>query len=159
MVKFYEGLGEELSLYVRYMAWLHTAPISTEKRSLDSAEPISRLAKMEKDGIIPMFPPNSAPHLVNYLMEIGPVEAAGMDGAPIGWATMRHWQHQMAIELQPWEARLIRRLSAEYLTQSIKARKPDCPAPWGQMTDDDRDAISAKIRSVFGGLAKNKIAA
>lgn len=156
MVEFYEGLYEELSLYVRHMAWLGTAPQPKDKRSLDSAEPVSRLAKMEEDGITPLFPSNPAPHLIRYLMEIGPVETAGMDAAPIGWATMRHWQDQVCVELTPWEARLLRRLSIDYLDQTRKSRSPDCPAPWGERTEEDRAAISAKIKSIFAGMARNK---
>lgn len=156
MVKFYEGLGEELSLYVKYLAWIGTAPQPRDKKTLDGVEPISRLRKMEEDGLTPIFPPNPAPHLTGYLMEMGPVESGGMDGAPIGWATMRFWQDQIGIELQPWEARLIRRLSAEYLEQCRKARSPDCPSPWGARTEEDRSAMSAKIKSLFGGLARNR---
>jgi len=114
---------------------------------------------MEADGIEPIFPPNPAPHLIRYLMEMGPVEPGGMDAAPVSWTTMRHWQEQTGIELPPWQARLIRRLSADYLDQSRKAREPDCPAPWGQRTEEERHAISAKIKDLFGGMARNRQAA
>lgn len=109
---------------------------------------------MKADGITPVFPPHPAPHLVDYLMEIGPVEPAGMDNGPIGWSTMRHWQDQTGVTLEPWQARLIRQLSIEYLGEMRRAREPDCPAPWGGMTADRRAAVEAKLRAAFGGMAK-----
>jgi hypothetical protein len=114
--------------------------------------------EMEEKGITPIFPPLPAPYLLSYLTDLGFVEAGGMEGAPIGWTTLCHWQVQTGITLQPWEARLIRRLSTEYLNQSRKARSPDCPAPWGQVTEEQRASVSAGLRSMFGGLARNKAA-
>lgn len=111
---------------------------------------------MEAEGRTPDLPPVSAPHIVAYLMEIGPVEAGAMDGAPISWATMRYWQDQMGVTLQPWEARLIRRLSVEYLNQCRKARDPECPPPWGGMTEERRASLDARLRANFGALAMNR---
>ena len=80
-------------------------------------------------------------------MEIGPVETSGMDAAPIGWTSIMHWQQLTATQLQPWEARLIRRLSIDYLDQSRKARSPDCPSPWCASIEDKRAAVDAKLRA------------
>jgi hypothetical protein len=109
---------------------------------------------MEADGISPVMPPQPAPHLVTYLMEIGPVEPAGVDNAPVSWPTMESWQRQTGVTLEPWQAKLIRRLSIEYLAEMRRAREPDCPAPWGGMTPDRRAAVEAKLRAAFGGMAR-----
>jgi hypothetical protein len=58
------------------------------------------------------------------------------------------------VDVLPWEARLIRRLSGEFLSQSHKAEKPDCPAPWA---DDapliaNREAVSRKLAAEFKAM-------
>jgi hypothetical protein len=155
--KFYEGLGEELSLYVRFLAWLGSAPQEPAKKQLSGekqSEPVSRIARMEADGVVPVLPPNSAPHLVQYLMEMGPVESTGMENGPISWGEMTDWCERTGVDLMPWQAKLIRRLSIDYLGEMRRAREPDCPAPWGGMTADRRATVEAKLRAAFGGMAQ-----
>lgn len=70
---------------------------------------------------------------------------------PITHCELRAWQENTGIELQPWEARTLRSLSNDYLFESIAARKYDRAAPWSDdaMTQDNREAIAMKIRSVM----------
>lgn len=99
------------------------------------------------------MPPTTAAHLVNYLFEIGPTVAVGMGEAPITHVDISAWMANTGIALEPWEARLLRRLSIEYLSASHQARKPDAPAPWAQAsyveltprqkTQNTRNAIKA----------------
>lgn len=63
-------------------------------------------------------------------MEAGPVVSNGMGLSAISWRELQAWEHGTGIELQPWESRLIRMLSAEYVSTSRKATEPDCPPPW-----------------------------
>lgn len=160
MGKFYEGLGDELSLYVRMLAWLNTAPRAPErpggkptpKRDEDTR---SRLERFQADGIEPDMPPLVAPWIVEHLMEIGPIESAGMGVAPIGWRTIHAWQEVTGAVLQPWEARLLHRLSAEYVMESRRAEKANCPAPWSDVPrEDQRAAVSRGLSALFGGLAR-----
>lgn len=95
------------------------------------------------DSYQPEMPPLNAPHLLGYLFEIGPVMAAGMGSGPITHEELQAWQQGTGIELQPWEVRTLRRLSQEYLTESHKAEKSDCPAPWDGEKPDP--AIAARI--------------
>jgi hypothetical protein len=151
--KFYEGLYEELSLYVRHYAWLNAAP---ERPKNDTSElpRLSRLEKMRKerkdDKYDPDMPPlEGADHLLSYLLEIGPTMAAGGYPGPITHEELRAWIDLTGIELQPWEARFLRRLSHEYLAESHKAEKSDCPAPW--RSDDAKPEVSntqAAIRAL-----------
>lgn len=110
---------------------------------------------MRQDGIEPEMPPQSAPHIVGYLMEVGPAEAAGMGVAPVSWQAIDAWQRRTAIVLPPWQALLLRRLSAEYVAESRRAEKPDCPPPWLRPgTAESRAAVDAKIRAFFGSFGK-----
>ncbi len=70
-------------------------------------------------------------YLIAYLFEFGPTTPAGMGSAPIGAIEIAAWQDLLGIEFQPWEARLLRRLSNEYLAESHAATKRDCPPPFG----------------------------
>jgi hypothetical protein len=157
MVPFYEGLGEELSLYVRQLAWLMAVPKDPKQKNLasDPKEPVSRFEQMKEDGFEPELPPVSAPHLITWLMEIGPVELAGMDRVPISWREIHYWKENAAVDLRPGEARLLRRLSSDYLAESRQAEKPDCPAPYGAPgTAVNVEVVDRKIRSFFSAFMR-----
>lgn len=129
--KFHQGLGEELSLYVRHCAWLNAVPEKIEGDTSKEPE-VSRREAMERKGIFePDMPPCDTPWLVDTLFEIGPTVPAGMGEAPIAHTDLAAWQANTGIELQPWQARLLRLLSQQYLNESHKARARDCPPPWG----------------------------
>lgn len=96
---------------------------------------MSRLAKMRReqadDDYVPDMPPLGGMNdLIKYLYEMGPVVAAGSGAGPVTFSEILAWCQLTGVALQPWEARLIRRLSAEYLSESHKAEKRDAQAPW-----------------------------
>jgi hypothetical protein len=107
---------------------------------------------MKKDGIVPLLPDNPAEYLTDWLFEIGP--GGGMDG-PLGWQEMAAWEHLTGIELDPWEARTLRELSAEYLHERQEARKPDRLPPYtDKITEERRAMVDRKVSSAFAGLKK-----
>lgn len=129
--QFYQGLSDELSLFVRHVAWLNAVPEKAEGDTSKEPE-VPRRESLKKSGIeVPEMPPCDAPHLVAWLFEIGPTLPAGMSDGPITHGELANWQANTGITLHSWEARLLRRLSLDYLDQSHKARARDCPAPWG----------------------------
>lgn len=80
---------------------------------------------------MPDMPPlERGGYLLGYLMEIGPTLAAGMGAGPITHQEVLAWQALTGIALQPWEMRLLRRLSGEYLAESHRAEKLGCVPPW-----------------------------
>lgn len=131
MGKFYEDLGEELSLFVRHSAWLGAVPEAKEGARADSAA-LSRRERIERDGGEIETPPfDQGDYLIGYLYEVGPTVAAGMGTGPVTFTEIAAWQAARGFELEPWEARLLRRLSIDYLAESHRATKRDCPPPWG----------------------------
>ena len=97
------------------------------------------------------MPPNPAPHLTDRLIEIGLTEAAGMGAAPLSWREIAAWRTETCVPQQPWEARLMRRLSAAYLAESRKAESESCPPPWRtEVTAREREIEEAELRSVLG---------
>jgi len=88
---------------------------------------------MKEAGTEPHFPYNPLPRFIDRLMEIGPVEPAGMDRGPITWQSIVAWQTATRTKLRPWEMRMLRRLSCDYLTESRAAEEMHRPAPWAPL--------------------------
>jgi hypothetical protein len=114
-------------------------------------EPVTRLETLRAERRDPVLPSNPAPYLTDWFLEIGPT--AG--DAAIGWQDLAAWERLMGVELTPWEARTIRRLSKTFLNQKFDARKPGCPEPRLQADDVATrkrvDAQFAAMVAAFGG--------
>lgn len=102
------------------------------------------------------MPPVEIGHLILYLWEIGPILAGGMASKPISNAELLAWSQLTGIELQPWEARFIVRLSQDYLMESRKSEKPDHPSPWvtPAITQEQRDAVSRQVQNSLRSLMR-----
>jgi len=112
---------------------------------------LPRHEQLKRDGIAPKMPPNPAPYLVERLVEIGLTEAAGMGASPISWSQIDAWSRLTGTVLQPWEARLLRRLSAEYLSMSRTAESLQCAPPWrAPVSVREREIEEERLRSVLG---------
>ncbi len=145
------------------MAWLNTAPTEDPHRSGKSPapdanrpEPLTRLKQMQRDGLEPFLPDNPAPKLTGWLFEIGPTVPAGMGEAAIGWTDIVAWSTCTGVQLPPWQARLLRTLSGEWLAQKHKARKTDCPQPFGgtsEQIERNREAVAKQLAEAFRRLA------
>lgn len=106
---------------------------------------------MKAQGIEPQMPPNPAPHLISRLTEIGLTESTGMGPSPLSWREIEAWQRSTHVRLAPWEARLMRQLSLEYIGESRRAESENCPAPWrSQVTQREREVEEAQLRMVLG---------
>ncbi|WP_332848716.1 hypothetical protein [Massilia sp. S19_KUP03_FR1] len=86
-------------------------------------------------------------HLIDYLLEVGPVMAAGMGSAPITFTELSNWQAQLGLRLSPWEVRTLRRLSLEYNSESQLATKPDREPPFATL-----DAVRLRNAQVESDL-------
>lgn len=122
-----------------------TAPLPRKRE--DGQQP-TRLEKARADRRDPLWCPNyphtDAPHLIAYLWDAGP---ALPGPAPLTHSEINAWQQSSGVELAPWEARLLRRLSAEYLAETRRATDANCPEPSAQrLTDADRARISSKVQ-------------
>lgn len=78
-----------------------------------------------EDGDLLEMPPCEGP-LVSYLFEIGP----SIHDGPITHQEVGAWMDNSGIRLTSWEARMLRRLSGEYLIASAQATDIEAPAPW-----------------------------
>lgn len=75
-----------------------------------------------------------AAYLLDHFWAVGPTDG---DGA-ITSTLLRHHQDNMGICLSPWECKVLRRLSIDYLNESQRATKADCPPPYADSTDAAR---------------------
>lgn len=155
MGKLPRRLESGLTLYVRQMAWLQATPKPDARSKRANAEPneprLSRIEDMKKRRVMPQMPPNPAPHIIDWLIEIGLTEAAGMGAVPLSWLQINAWCARTNIDLEPWVGRLIRRLSAAYLAESHKAESENCPPPWRtHVTRREREIEEEDLRSVLG---------
>jgi hypothetical protein len=115
----------------------------------------TRLEIIKEDGRAPHYPPlECAQHIVNYLFEIGPVMSGGMGTVQISNTELQDWQRNIGITLNPWEARFIRKLSADYQSESHRAAKEGCPAPWQSGIEHfDKKQSVADMKNAIRALA------
>lgn len=136
------------------MAWLNATPKPPEgskRATIGSESRRTRAETLKAQGAKLVLPPNPAPHLIGWLVELGISEAAGMGMVPLSWREIRAWQEATGITLSPWEARLLRTLSAEYLAEGRRAESETAPPPWAwEITPEERDTTEAQLRMVLG---------
>lgn len=139
-------------LYVRQSAWLGAEP--DDKGLASKGAKKSRLAKMRQergdDDYYPEMPPCESRYLLGYLMfDLGPSFAAGSMGPGQPELELAAWQSNTGIVLSPWESRVLKRLSLEYVTYLHEYAKPDCPPPWQEIEEEDRFALAKRVKSMF----------
>lgn len=112
---------------------------------------------MKERGEAPLWPPNPAPHMTEWLIEIGPTTAGTMGEAPISWQDLTEWQRNVGIVLDAWEARVIRRMSEAFLSQRHESEKPSCIAPFlgdAEAVAVTRANVAQRVKALFSGLQK-----
>lgn len=105
---------------------------------------------MTEDGSAqPDMPQCSAPHIIQWFFEVGPATGE----YPVTFSEIRDWSFCTGITLQPWDARMIRTLSKQYLNECSRARDEKCLPPW-----EDDAAIKVASNMAADSL-KNSIRA
>lgn len=137
---FFAETLEQLTLYVRQVAWLNTIP---EKGT-----------KPRRDTVGGSLPPIVAgAHLLNILFDVGPAKPMPM-ASPVAIDEMDllAWQWNRDTRLTPFETGTIRELSRAYASQLAEAASKACPAPYfpANGLDDER---RKKIADAMSGFA------
>ena len=91
-------------------------------------------------------------HIFEHLIDAG-IFTDGISG-PISLTHIElfAWQANNGVYLQPWEVKLIRALSQDYISSSRAAKEASCPPPWlPEPTEEERAAVVPKIRDVLRG--------
>ncbi|EQB09708.1 hypothetical protein L284_19080 [Novosphingobium lindaniclasticum LE124] len=62
---------------------------------------------------------------------------------------MAEWSRLMGVDLSPWEARTLRRLSRAFVNQRDDARKPTCIEPMVQV---DQELARSRVEAQFAAM-------
>ena len=138
---------------MRQVAWLQARPRDGKGKPGET----SRLARMQAQGNEPEMPdPGPAGYLAGYLWEVGPAVAGGMGPAAIGWADLQAWQAMTGVVLLPWEARLLRHCSLEYVAQLAASDDPAAPEPYrpAQPSERRKQAQADHVESILKAMIK-----
>lgn len=140
------------------LAWLHAVPKPPEgsrraerATKTGQAPKHSRLDLMKKSGSDPQMPPNPAPHIIAWLVDMGITEPRGMGQAVLSWGEIDAWCRRTRLDIEPWVARLIRHLSNAYIAFGRQAESETCPPPWrARAAPPDRSGEQAALEAVLG---------
>lgn len=89
--------------------------------------------------------------LVGYLFDLGTGFAMSGMGPSGPEQELLAWQVNTGIELEPWQSRWLKRLSAAFTKQELKSSKRDCPAPWipEEPAPEDRVEVARRVRALL----------
>lgn len=107
---------------------------------------------MEDRGEQPVFPPVSHRYLIDWWLDAGTTSSIGMGEGALTWQEIDAWVARTEIELQPWEARIIRRMSQAFANERHEAKKPLRPVPYSltEQTTGVRDRVAAQFKAMAG---------
>lgn len=89
-------------------------------------------------------------HLIDYLLEAGPVMPAGMGNSSLSWSELESWSRASGRHVSGWELRTLRYLSEVFLQQHGESSNPNCPSPWVEKADPDRrEKVAQHVRSIL----------
>jgi hypothetical protein len=78
----------------------------------------------------------------------------GAGPAPITFFELASWMELTGIELEPWEVRVLRTLSRDYVAELARAEKLTAKAPWqGEATPAERAAAARAMRDSLRAMA------
>lgn len=103
------------------------------------------------DEFFPYFPECVAIHLVRYLFDVGPVMSSDAGKGPVNYQEINAWQQATGIPLNTWEAKMLRQLSLEYLSESHLAKNSSRPSPFVRELEIDREDVAKRVRSLLRG--------
>lgn len=143
---------------MRHAAWLNAVPEVPQKQvqqsNQQSTPQKSRRESLKSYGIEPDMPPLEwGAYLVEYLFELGPTMAAGMGAGPLMPSELHAAQQLLGIQFQPGEARLLLRLSRDYLAESHRATEYNCEPPWDDEIVRNIDVVETANRMEQAMLA------
>ena len=115
-------------------------------------------AERKDEGYVPELPPvDGAAYLVAYLWDIGPTMVAGMGLGPLTHEEIRAWQSNTGVWLQPWETRILRQLSMDYIVEMRDAEKAGHPAPWNPTPSAaDLSSVADRMLHSIRAMARSK---
>lgn len=105
------------------------------------------------NGAEPPLPPLSdGYHLVEHLMDVGPVASNGMGTGPVGFTELLAWRSACGHCLDSWEMATIRAMSVAFSSALQDGESPAAPPPWAlEPKSIDRIDVAQRIKGVLHG--------
>lgn len=103
---------------------------------------------MRENGIEPPAPFAETPQIIEWLMEIGPIEVSDGGRRPLSWGEINEWCSGSGADLAPWQRTLIRRLSVAFAAETRRAEEPDAPHP-SAAAPVDRAGVGKAVRAAL----------
>ena len=101
-------------------------------------------------------------YLLGYWQDLGLVASGAMGAVRLSAQELMAWQEGSAITLDPWEFRVLREMSAHYISSLHESAAPEFPAPLStsrsaplsatldaSSSEPDRDLIQKKVVNQF----------
>lgn len=94
-----------------------------------------RLAHYTEQGLTPpLVEVGGYGYLLNWLLDheggLGPVRGMGMGGLqPVDWSDITHFRLNLKLELEAWEAQILKAMSARYLSGLERGKNPLARSP------------------------------
>jgi hypothetical protein len=129
------------------LGWFHSTP-KTEKPSKERQP--NRAEKITANGGTPLMPPVDADYLIGYWQDMGLVSNTGMGAASLSALEIDAFCRLSAVELDPWEFKALREMSANYASHLHLGENPNQPPPYGSLTQEyDRQVVGKKVTNAF----------
>jgi hypothetical protein len=130
------------------LGWLHATP----KSKVEEENGKTRQAIITKDGSEVVYPPCEMMYMVDYLFSCGPVLSGAMGASPLTHQEIYAWQHNLHVDLCPWEANALREMSRQYLSELLQSDKHDSPPPWiPEIDEESGKMVAEKVKNVLRG--------
>lgn len=142
-------------LCVAQMGWLHAVPKDPEKSKSKAAKRLSRLERLKGAGTVPHLPPvvyGTAE--LEHFMQVGPAQYNGMGTSPLSFTELASYAALCGVDFQPWQARLLHELSKHYVHHTVLGEDPQAPAPYIDVRQVKRDAVSKRLAAAMGAFLK-----
>lgn len=136
---------------MRHEAWLQAIPDTKDSSGIAEDKKSRREQYKEIDenhNLLQLPEIGSCEYLVKILFDIGPCLNLGMGLCALSWTDISSWQECTGVELDAWQANLIRRLSIEYAQEYSAASDPNRPAPYIEETFD-REEVGDRLYAVL----------
>lgn len=111
------------------------------------------MEKFNGDEHSPLPEIDDGAHIIDALLQVGPIGSAGMGLGVVSWQEIKAWHEATCSALAPHELQLLRSLSADYLQSYDKAKAIECPPPLPIVprTADAAKTLQANIKSMLRG--------
>lgn len=150
-------------LYARQLGWLHAVPQRQPSRRQSGAPTpparptTTRMEQMQANGVqelpIPPLGPECV-HMVEHWFDVGPAMPSGYGDVPLTHGEIDAWQRNCGIELPPWQASLLRRMSRGYLAERVAGVDPLRSPPWAEVSAQQKAAVAETLRRQLSLMAR-----